>query len=195
VFVFILLVFSARDIFAEETAAPEEYKTFSFTVYPCLLPLKWFSAEAEYAFSERGTFALEGKYWNYGETDGRYEWKWKRLETSLGIRAYYTKVQDGFFIGIYLNFLYVNVELDDNYYDSLKGHCSYNTFGYTGWVGYKWIISNAILEVSTGLSYYAPTRTKITVSDEYFGRTYTEESPIKIGLCWPGIGLGFGIAF
>ena len=195
VFVFILLVFSARDIFAEETAEPEENKTFSFTVYPCLLPIRWFSAEAEYAFSENFTLAIEGKYWDYNETDQRYDWKWKRLETSLGIRAYAQKAMEGIFAGIYLNYLYLDLELDDRYFKEISGQAKFKTFGATGWIGYKWIISNAVLEVSTGVTYYALGNAELTVNNSYTNETYKETAPLMLGLCWSGIGLGLGIAF
>lgn len=195
VFVIMLLILAVRDIRAEETAAPEENKTFSFTLYPCLLPIRWFSAEAEYAFSENFTFALEGKYWDYGETDERYDWKWKRLETSLGVRAYAQKAMEGIFVGLYLNYLYIDVELDDRYFEEISGRGKFKTFGATGWIGYKWIISNAVLEVSTGVSYYTLGNAKITVKDDYYNETYKETSPIGLGFNWPGIGLGFGIAF
>ncbi|HOU84659.1 MAG TPA: DUF3575 domain-containing protein [Spirochaetota bacterium] len=198
VFVFVILFLCTRNIYAEETASPEETYTFSFTVYPCLLPMWWLSAEGEYAFSEKFSIALEGKYWDYHDTDGRNEWKWKRLETSIGIRGYYDKVLEGFFVGAYLNYLYVDVELDDHYFNSMKGHRSFKTLGTTAWIGYKWNISGGIIEVSTGLSYYVPVKTRINVSDEIYGRTYTKELPEQLGLLglvWPGVGLGIGMYF
>ncbi|HOR44313.1 MAG TPA: DUF3575 domain-containing protein [Spirochaetota bacterium] len=194
-FVFMLLVLTVRDIRAEETAAPEENKTFSFTLYPCPLPFRWFSAEAEYAFSNNFTLAIEGKYWDYYETDERYDWKWKRLETSLGIRGYAQKAMEGIFAGIYLNYLYLDLELDDRYFEEISGQAKFKTFGATGWIGYKWIISNAVLEVSTGVTYYALGNAELTVNDSYTNETYKETSPLKLGLCWSGIGLGLGIAF
>jgi len=131
----------------------EDRKIFSITLYPLPAIVKWYSAEAEIAFSEHFSLAVDMKYAidsdRYFAEAGPYSDTSKYLETGAGLRFYPRMTHDGFFIGAYANYVsFQNADKDTN-----KVFERYKGYNISSWLGARAFYGYLVIEASAGAGY------------------------------------------
>ena len=114
------------------------------------------------------------------------------MQCGPGIRFYPRKALNGIFAGIYADYLRIKVKYDDDYFAE-QGKGVGAGYVVAGWIGYKWIFNNLVLEASTGYGYSKLKDITVQVNNSGgYLREEVHESDFQGG--WTGIGLGIGIA-
>lgn len=199
--VMIFLLFFSVALLAETEIENEDKKTdeksdnqfFSITVYPIPAFMGWYSVESELSVSNNVSFAFEGKQWADTEEENGESWDFVRLEAGLGLRYYPNHVQKGVFLGMYFDYLGINVDYKDD--EGYTGTGRANGYSITGWLGYKWIIGHLVLELSTGCSYSSLGSVSIEVKDNSGNVAKQNYNSGTGDFAWSGIGVGIGMAF
>jgi hypothetical protein len=125
-------------------------KTFSLTAYPIPAYIRWYSFEGELALSRHFSLAIEGKYCSDIDLDLFYDnySRKKYFEAGPGLRFYPSVALNGFFVGVYAD--YVHIEKSESDSDRVVSQKGYSV---TGWIGYKLILGYTVLEMSAGYGY------------------------------------------
>ncbi len=187
-------VFAEKDEMASDEPVPEETTNFSLTIYPFPAVVGWYSAECEVGLIDHFSIALESIYLYSNETENGKDLKYRRLQIGPGVRFYHRETRNGAFIGLYADYLRLKVYYRDPVLNE-KGKGVGDGYVVAGWIGYKWIINNIVLEASTGYEYVRTKKVYVTMTDSY-GNTYDKNYTSQAGISgWTGIGLGVGIAF